>query len=195
MGCAEMSFASPDSGEFGIISEGPTQPYLATTFVLDIRQISSLSSQSKSIINAAPAGDEMTLQERVMASKKIDILRPLVASFLTFGLDESIDSSIQDAFGIYPAPTFCGICRSVMTETMRYPTDIVGFSFGGTSSLVNHRTPSAVWSVSGEYTSWRLLAICSILRASLGSQGDVLSVVREIGLTSEKNWIMISTLR
>jgi hypothetical protein len=89
--------------------------FIAATFVLDIRHI---SSQAKPTAGAPIADEQKALAAKMTsaaASKQLDLLQPLVASLLTFGLDESIDTSIREAFGVSAAPTFCGLCRFVTT--------------------------------------------------------------------------------
>lgn len=90
-----------------------TQRLVAATFVLDIRHI---SSQAKSTPSAPTTGEQTFTSAQVnsaAALRQLDLLKPLVASLLTFGLDESIDTSIREAFVVSAAPNFCGICKSV----------------------------------------------------------------------------------
>ncbi|KIM30119.1 hypothetical protein M408DRAFT_101314 [Serendipita vermifera MAFF 305830] len=138
MGRAERSFSSSDA---------------SSTLVLDIRHISSQAKLAPSVPAPANPPVEPTKVTPAATAKQMDLLRPLVSSLLTFGMEESIDTSIRDAFEISASSNFCGMC-----------------SFGGTSSLVNERSPLGVWGVSSDYTSWRLLAISTILRTSLGNQ-------------------------
>jgi hypothetical protein len=116
VGCAERSYASSDSCRFPVGRKTiHAQHFVAAAFVLDIRH---LSSQAKPPPSAPTAGDQVVTSAQVnsaAASRQLDLLRPLVASLLTFGLDESIDTSIREAFTVSSAPNFCGISRSVLS--------------------------------------------------------------------------------
>jgi hypothetical protein len=81
--------------------------FIAYTLVFNIRRISSLAN-APAASSATPQSQEMEKQ-KIMSSIQRDIIRPIVACCLTFGLDDAIDSTINEAFGVLTSPGCGGI--------------------------------------------------------------------------------------
>ncbi|PVF99519.1 hypothetical protein CPB86DRAFT_783642 [Serendipita vermifera] len=132
----------------------------AYTLVFNIRRL-SLASANTTTNTPSPA-KEMEKQ-KIISSIQRDLMKPVVACCLTFGLDESIDSTINEAFEVLASPG-CG--------------GVVGY--GNSLALINRLAPNSVWTISREYTAWRLLTISSVLRMCLaidGLNGDMNTVL------------------
>jgi hypothetical protein len=85
---------------------------LACTFVLNTRHIlTSFSNVQNSATIAHAQLDSAEKRSLAVAAKQRDFMGPFVSACLTFGLDESIDETVCDAFHVNAAQTACGLCR------------------------------------------------------------------------------------
>jgi hypothetical protein len=139
--------------------------------VFNIRRISSLAN-APAPSSATPQSQE-TEKQKIISSIQRDIIRPIVACCLTFGLDDAIDSNINEAFGVLASPGCGGITGWAQAYYYCHGTE-ASFRYGNSLALINRLTPNSVWTISREYTAWRLLTISSILRMCLAIDGKFL---------------------
>lgn len=85
---------------------------LACTFVVNTRNIlTSFNNVQNSGPTALAQLDSAEKRSLAVAARQREFMGPFVSACLTFGLDESIDETVCEAFHVSATQTACGLCR------------------------------------------------------------------------------------
>ncbi|KAI0265617.1 hypothetical protein BC834DRAFT_824867 [Gloeopeniophorella convolvens] len=112
-------------------------PDAASTILVDLEPFLARAIS----ISKSTAGDENKARVRTAGT-----LRALIQTLLTPGLNTDIDSICKDKLGLFPSPVSVGQHRN------------------GSSSVIISEGPQGSWSVSGEASASRALALIACLR-------------------------------
>ncbi|KAF8575607.1 hypothetical protein K439DRAFT_1398053 [Ramaria rubella] len=144
----KKSFSSHDAASTLILNihslSELIHPIPSSHIFRDPRLAESVSVRTKDVIQA----DAPLLTKRIF--RRLNLLKALLSSLLSFGIDVNVDEICIEKLGIIPAMASVGI-RSADQVT----------------SLPNTSSPQEVWQISPEHTASRLLALVTILRGLL----------------------------